>query len=68
MIHGLEVITGAGLLLGAIVAAQRLRRSARLASLKLLGIAALATAGALLVTMPVREQINEQRAALQVRR
>lgn len=68
MIHGLEVITGSALLLGAIVAAQRLHRRTRMARLKLLCIALLATAGAVLVTLPVREQISEQRGALQVRR
>lgn len=68
MIHGLEVLTGSALLLGAIVAAQRLQRCARLARLKLLGIAALATVGALLMTMPVREHLQEQSAAAQVGR
>lgn len=63
-----EVAAGAGLIFAAIAAAARLKRRAHLVAVKLIGIAALAAAGASLLTLPVHDKLAEQRAAVRVGR
>jgi uncharacterized membrane protein SirB2 len=57
----LEVFSGIGLLAAALFAAHRHQTQARWAMTRLIGITALATAGAVLLMMPVREEIHQQR-------
>jgi hypothetical protein len=66
--QAIEVLAGLGLLFGALVAAKRHAHDRRHAMARLLGIALLATAGAVLLTMPIRQHIQELQGTLQVRR
>ncbi|MFZ9959376.1 MAG: hypothetical protein ACO3GP_03200 [Candidatus Limnocylindrus sp.] len=56
-----EVVSGLGLLVAALFAAQRHQTQTRWAMTRLIGITALATAGAVLLMMPVRDEIQQQR-------